>query len=232
MSDWSESETSFPNWLLFDTLRAGDREVISETRAACIVYWGVGGRGRCDDQNKGRSRCAGGSAGGVLRGAYLPRAAGESEPHRAAPGFSPPHAKALQMHQKRYGGRRCSAMARWPVGARVAGRSPRTDFSVIAAVKLKQIRRGVKEVQKFVNKGEKDIMVLVGDTLSIEVHCHLPYLCEDWNLPYIYILSKTDLGAAAGSKRPTCVIMVRLHEEYQEAYEECLQEVHALTRRI
>lgn len=37
-----------------------------------------------------------------------------------------------------------------------------------------------------------------------------------------------DLGAAAGSKRPTCVIMVKPHEEYQEAYEECLQEVHAL----
>lgn len=37
-----------------------------------------------------------------------------------------------------------------------------------------------------------------------------------------------DLGAAAGSKRPTCVIMVKPHEEYQEAYDECLEEVHAL----
>lgn len=37
-----------------------------------------------------------------------------------------------------------------------------------------------------------------------------------------------DLGAAAGSKRPTCVIMVKPHEEYQEAYDECLEEVQAL----
>lgn len=29
------------------------------------------------------------------------------------------------------------------------------DSTVVAAVKQKQIRRGVKEVQKFVNKGEK-----------------------------------------------------------------------------
>lgn len=50
------------------------------------------------------------------------------------------------------GGRRRGAVAR---GARGAGGGPRNDFSVIAAVKQKQIRRGVKEVQKFVNKGEK-----------------------------------------------------------------------------
>lgn len=37
-----------------------------------------------------------------------------------------------------------------------------------------------------------------------------------------------DLGAAAGSKRPTCVIMIKPHEEYQEAYDECLEEVSAL----
>uniref|UniRef100_A0A2K5JLA2 H/ACA ribonucleoprotein complex subunit 2 n=1 Tax=Colobus angolensis palliatus TaxID=336983 RepID=A0A2K5JLA2_COLAP len=80
------------------------------------------------------------------------------------------------------------------------------------AVKQKQIRRGVKEVQKFVNKGEKGIMVLAGDTLPIEVYCHLPVMCEDRNLPYVYIPSKTDLGAAAGSKRPTCVIMVKCLE--------------------
>eukprot|EP00069_Balaena_mysticetus_P014247 bmy_13650T0 len=92
----------------------------------------------------------------------------------------------------------------------------------------KQIRRGVKEVQKFINKGEKGIMVLAGDTLPIEVYCHLPVMCEDRNLPYVYIPSKTDLGAAAGSKRPTCVIMVKPHEEYQEAYDECLEEVQAL----
>ncbi|XP_066470698.1 H/ACA ribonucleoprotein complex subunit 2 [Tiliqua scincoides] len=96
------------------------------------------------------------------------------------------------------------------------------------AAKQKQIRRGVKEVQKFLNKGEKGITVLAGDTLPIEVYCHIPIMCEDRNLPYVYIPSKTDLGTAAGSKRPTCVIMIKPHEEYQEAYDECLEEVEAL----
>lgn len=34
-------------------------------------------------------------------------------------------------------------------------------------------------------------MVLAGDTLPIEVYCHLPVMCEDRNLPYVYIPSKT-----------------------------------------
>ncbi|KAF5908887.1 h/aca ribonucleoprotein complex subunit 2-like protein, partial [Clarias magur] len=58
------------------------------------------------------------------------------------------------------------------------------------AAKHKQIRRGVKEVQKFINKGEKGIVVLAGDTLPIEVYCHLPVMCEDRSLPYAYIPSK------------------------------------------
>ncbi|XP_072416189.1 H/ACA ribonucleoprotein complex subunit 2-like protein [Chiloscyllium punctatum] len=96
------------------------------------------------------------------------------------------------------------------------------------AAKVKQIRRGVKEVQKFINKGEKGIVLLAGDTLPIDVYSHLPILCEDKNLPYVYIPSKMDLGASAGSKRPTCVILIKPHEDYQEAYSECLDEVQSL----
>ncbi|XP_018930047.2 H/ACA ribonucleoprotein complex subunit 2-like protein [Cyprinus carpio] len=100
------------------------------------------------------------------------------------------------------------------------------------AAKTKQIRRGVKEVQKFINKGEKGIVVFAGDTLPIEVYCHLPIMCEDRNMPYAYVPSKVDLGSSAGSKRPTCVIMIKPHDEYKEAYDECLEEVTSLPKPI
>ncbi|CAI9604466.1 unnamed protein product, partial [Staurois parvus] len=97
-----------------------------------------------------------------------------------------------------------------------------------SAVKQKNIRRGVKEVQKFINKGEKGIVVLAGDTLPIEVYCHVPVMCEDRGIPYAYILPNLDLGAAAGSKRPTCVIMVKPNSEYEDSYNDCMEEVQAL----
>lgn len=100
------------------------------------------------------------------------------------------------------------------------------------AAKVKNIRRGVKEVQKFINKGEKGIVVLAGDTLPIDVYCHLPVMCEDRNLPYAYIPSKVDLGSSAGSKRPTCVILIKPHEDYQDAYDEVLEEVSSLPKPL
>ncbi|CAL9685022.1 unnamed protein product [Knipowitschia caucasica] len=100
------------------------------------------------------------------------------------------------------------------------------------ASKVKHIRRGVKEVQKFINKGEKGIVVLAGDTLPIEVYCHLPVMCEDRSLPYAYIPSKMDLGSSAGSKRPTCVILIKPHEDYQEQYDEVFEEVSTLPKPL
>lgn len=100
------------------------------------------------------------------------------------------------------------------------------------ASKVKNIRRGVKEVQKFINKGEKGIVVMAADTLPIDVYCHLPVMCEDRSLPYAYIPSKGDLGSSAGSKRPTCVILIKPHEDYQDAYDECVSEVSGLPKPL
>ncbi|OCT87645.1 H/ACA ribonucleoprotein complex subunit 2-like protein [Xenopus laevis] len=117
-----------------------------------------------------------------------------------------------------------------PIAKPLAGRklTKKLYKCVKKAIKHKNIRRGVKEVQKFINKGEKGIVVMAGDTLPIEVYCHIPVMCEDRSIPYSYVPSKSDLGAAAGSKRPTCVILIKPHEDYQEAYDECLEDVQAL----
>ncbi|PWA24445.1 hypothetical protein CCH79_00011878 [Gambusia affinis] len=122
---------------------------------------------------------------------------------------------------------------------RKPGKVLHVSASRLSAAKGKNIRRGVKEVQKFINKGEKGIVVLAGDTLPIDVYSHLPVMCEDRNLPYAYIPSKVvsgtkhpDLGSSAGSKRPTCVILIKPHADYQDAYDECLDEVSHLPKPL
>jgi len=42
----------------------------------------------------------------------------------------------------------------------------------------------------------------------MDVISHLPVLCEDHNVPYIFVTSRAELGAAAKTKRPTSVVMV------------------------
>merc|ERR1712070_987652 len=76
------------------------------------------------------------------------------------------------------------------------------------ATKTKQVLRGVKEVVKAVRKGTKGVCVIAGNISPMDVISHLPVLCEDNDIPYIYVRSKEDLGAAGLTKRPTSCMLI------------------------
>lgn len=42
----------------------------------------------------------------------------------------------------------------------------------------------------------------------MDVISHIPVLCEDHVVPYIFVTSRTELGAAGSTKRPTSVVMI------------------------
>ena len=77
------------------------------------------------------------------------------------------------------------------------------------AASQKQIRRGVKEVIKGIRKGETGLALLAGDIYPLDVISHIPLLLEEKDIPYLFVPSKQDLGAAASTKRPTSVVLVR-----------------------
>jgi len=100
------------------------------------------------------------------------------------------------------------------------------------ASKVKALRRGVKEVVKAIRKGEKGVMIIAGNITPIDVITHLPVLCEENGIPYIYVPAKEDLGAAGSTKRPTSCVLIQkkkdqLHSDY---YDEVREEV--LTQQI
>lgn len=84
------------------------------------------------------------------------------------------------------------------------------------ATLAKSVRRGVKEVSKAIRKGEIGLLVIAGDISPVDVVTHLPVMCEDRKIPYIYVPSKLDLGAAAQTKRPTSCILVSPKEAFAE----------------
>jgi len=81
-------------------------------------------------------------------------------------------------------------------------------FRAMTAAKAKQVRRGVKEVVKALKKETKGVCVIAGDISPIDVITHVPILCEEANVPYVYVHSKEELGAAGMTKRPTSVMLV------------------------
>lgn len=77
------------------------------------------------------------------------------------------------------------------------------------AAATKHIRRGVKELVKGLRKGETGLAILAGDIYPLDVISHLPVLLEEKNVPYVFVPSKQDLGAAASTKRPTSCVLIR-----------------------
>lgn len=53
---------------------------------------------------------------------------------------------------------------------------------------------------------------ILADTEPIEILLHLPLLCEDKNVPYVFIPSKTALGRACGVSRPVIACSVTTNE--------------------
>ncbi|KAI0134703.1 50S ribosomal protein L30e-like protein [Xylariales sp. AK1849] len=89
--------------------------------------------------------------------------------------------------------------------------------SVKKAAKHKTLKRGVKEVVKSLRKSPASgptnqsfpgVVILAGDISPMDVISHIPVLCEDVNVPYIFVTSRAELGAAGATKRPTSVVMV------------------------
>lgn len=51
------------------------------------------------------------------------------------------------------------------------------------------------------------LVAIAADISPIDVISHLPVLCEDSALGYVFVPSKSELGAAANTKRPTSVVL-------------------------
>jgi H/ACA ribonucleoprotein complex subunit 2 len=115
----------------------------------------------------------------------------------------------------------------------------------MAAADNKALKRGVKEVVKALRRSPTTgppsgstadaigVVIIAADISPMDVISHIPVLCEDHNIPYIYVTSRAELGLASKSKRATSVIMLtkagraaaddKGAEGYEEAYADLLK---------
>ncbi|CAG9797712.1 unnamed protein product [Chironomus riparius] len=83
------------------------------------------------------------------------------------------------------------------------------------AVNYKQLRRGANEATKTLNRGLSEFIVMAADAEPLEIILHLPLLCEDKNVPYVFVRSKQALGRACGVSRPIIACSVTSNEGSQ-----------------
>ena len=58
------------------------------------------------------------------------------------------------------------------------------------AANYKQLRKGANEATKTLNRGQSEFVVLAADSEPLEILLHIPLLCEDKNVPYVFVRSK------------------------------------------
>jgi H/ACA ribonucleoprotein complex subunit 2 len=67
----------------------------------------------------------------------------------------------------------------------------------------------VKDVVKSIRKGMKGVCIIAADVSPADVISHIPVLCEENHIPYVFVRSRMELGIAAETKKPTSVILMQ-----------------------
>ena len=77
------------------------------------------------------------------------------------------------------------------------------------ASKSGNVRKGTNEATKAVERGQAKLVVIAEDVDPPEVIAHLPFLCDERKIPYVFVPSKDKLGSAVGIDVPcasACII--------------------------
>jgi large subunit ribosomal protein L7Ae len=76
-----------------------------------------------------------------------------------------------------------------------------------------KIRIGTNEVTKSSERSEAKLVIMAEDVDPVEILIHVPMLCEEKRIPYLYVAKKQRLGQSAGlSKSAASVAVVEAGE--------------------
>lgn len=81
-------------------------------------------------------------------------------------------------------------------------------ISNISSTHETKIKKGMNEVTKSIERGIAKLVIIAEDVDPPEVVFHLPLLCDEKNIPYIYVNTKKDLGKAVGLKIDTSSLAI------------------------
>ena len=102
--------------------------------------------------------------------------------------------------------------------------------AITKASQMKKIKKGANESTKTLNRGISDLIVIAADVKPLEIVLHLPLLCEDKNVPYVFVESQKLLGRACGVSRPVIAasILSSTSDELKNTVNKLKQEVEKL----
>lgn len=71
-----------------------------------------------------------------------------------------------------------------------------------------KVKKGTNEVTKVIERGEAKFVVIAEGIQPPEVVLHIPLLCEEKGIPYLYVQKKEDLGQKVKLKSSAAVAVI------------------------
>lgn len=90
------------------------------------------------------------------------------------------------------------------------------------------LKKGTNETTKTVERGLAKLVVISKDVTPEEIAMHLPPLCEEKGIPYVYVKSQKDLGAACGINKGCASAAIVDPGKAAEAIGEIIEELKKL----
>jgi U4/U6 small nuclear ribonucleoprotein SNU13 len=94
----------------------------------------------------------------------------------------------------------------------------------------KQLKKGANEATKALNRQTADLIILAADTEPLEILLHLPLVCEEKNVHYVFVPSKVALGLACGVSRAViaCAILANRKGELNDQIQNLKTSIESL----
>lgn len=93
-----------------------------------------------------------------------------------------------------------------------------------------KISKGTNEVTKAVERGVSQLVLIAEDVEPAEIVAHLPLLAEEKEIPYIYLPTKDELGAAAGLNVGTASAAIVEAGDAEDLVNEIIEKVEELKK--
>lgn len=93
-----------------------------------------------------------------------------------------------------------------------------------------KIRRGTNETTKAIDRGIAKLVIIAEDVEPKEVVMHLPPLCEEKKIPYVFVPSKMELGRFAGIDVASAAISIIDPGKGKEQLDEILRSIEKVKK--
>ncbi len=93
-----------------------------------------------------------------------------------------------------------------------------------------KIKRGTNETTKAIERGITSLVYIAEDVQPPEVVAHLPLLCEERKIHYIFVPNKTRLGQATGLDISSAAVCIIEAGDASELVKEITNKIEALKK--